>query len=81
MTAVALGYCMLAGLQSWCGKNFMYVSASENLHSFLFFEAGSPYVAQAGLELGIFLPWPPSASDYKCAPPHLSVLVFLMSKS
>jgi hypothetical protein len=38
----------------------------------LFFETGSHYVAQAGLELSILLPQPPECWDSKSALPRLA---------
>jgi hypothetical protein len=38
----------------------------------LFFESESLYVVQAGLELVIFLPWPPECWDYRHARPRLA---------
>jgi hypothetical protein len=38
---------------------------------FCFFEVGSPYVAQAGLELKIFLLLPPECRDCRHVPPLL----------
>jgi hypothetical protein len=37
----------------------------------VFFETGSHYVSQAGLELTVLLPQPPECWDYRCAPPCL----------
>lgn len=42
------------------------------------FEIGSWYVAQTGLELGIFLPQPSESWDYRIAPLCLPVKVFKM---
>jgi hypothetical protein len=38
---------------------------------YLFFETGSSYVVQAGLNLGIFLLSPPKCCEYRLVPPHL----------
>jgi hypothetical protein len=39
---------------------------------FVFFEAGSLHVDQAGLEVLILLPQPSECWDYRCTPPHLA---------
>jgi hypothetical protein len=44
-------------------------TCSQIVH-FVFFERGSPGVAQAGLRFVILLPQPPQYCDYRCAPPH-----------
>jgi hypothetical protein len=44
---------------------------------FLLFETESCYIAQAGLELMTFLPWPPEYRDDRHASPHLPVFWLL----
>jgi hypothetical protein len=52
----------------------MTVAAECTLHTFVtkkiytFLEAGSHYVAQAGLKLTVLLPWPLKCWDYRCVP-------------
>jgi hypothetical protein len=43
---------------------------------FCFFEAGSPYVTQAGFVLLILLPLPPECWDYRCELPYLTRTFF-----
>jgi hypothetical protein len=45
---------------------------------FFVFETGSLYVAQAGLEQAIPLPLPLKCWDYRCTPPYLVNLCFLV---
>jgi hypothetical protein len=49
------------------------IGEAENFDSFyffliFFFETGSYYVAQVGLEFTFLLPHPPKSWDYKCVP-------------
>jgi hypothetical protein len=45
---------------------------------FCFFETGSHYVAETGLDLMILLPPPPKCWDYKCVPSHPASLKSLL---
>jgi hypothetical protein len=45
-----------------------HVSHPPTLNFLDLFESGSPYVAQAGLELQIFMCKPPECLDYRPAP-------------
>jgi hypothetical protein len=38
-------------------------------------KTGSPYVAQAGLQLAVLLPQPPKFWDYRHVPPCLAMLL------
>jgi hypothetical protein len=46
-----------------------------------YFETGSYYVAQAGLNLIIFLPVPPQYWDYRCEPPRPAQLFALITNT
>jgi hypothetical protein len=48
--------------------------------SYCFFETGSPYADQDGLELKIILPLPPECSDYRHIPPCPAMSLLLMVK-
>jgi hypothetical protein len=55
-------------------------SSSTSSFFFCFFETGSIYVAQACLELAIFLPWPLQSQDYRHVPPQLARIVSSIEK-
>jgi hypothetical protein len=63
----------------YCGnERHPHIEIISEIFVTYFFEIGSSYAAQAGLQLKIFLPQPPKCWCYRPVPPFPAQLWFLM---
>jgi hypothetical protein len=72
------GSCLLVRTETyiWCNSRHHVLHVSPHEYSFGYFIlTRSCYIAQAILELEIFLPQPQECWDYRCAPLHTALLL------